>query len=97
MNMWGFKPSVFPYLEHEFEIFLQKYGNDNSKEFFAPSVIDKMILEGKATVQVLKAHSRWLGITYPADREFVVAGIKDLINANEYPSDLWADPQLSEV
>ncbi len=90
MNMWGFKHSIFPFLQHEFERFLAKYGDTEKVEFFCPSVVDKMIVDGEATVDVLKTHNEWTGITYPEDLDKVVKRVNGLIADGEYPSSLWA-------
>lgn len=89
LNLWGFKPSIFPFLEDEFRRFLDKY-LDKEHEFFMPSVVDKMIKEQRATVRVLPTPSMWTGVTYPQDREEVVRRIRALVDCGEYPSNLWA-------
>lgn len=100
MNMWGLKPSVFSYLESEFKRFLTKYvcGPDVSEEtrmrglemeFFLPSVVDRLIVDGKSTVRVLETSSVWFGVTYPEDREVVQRKILSLIDAGDYPANLW--------
>lgn len=89
MNMWGFGPGVFDALEQAFAQFLVQRGGDPRAEFFIPSVMDAMIRDGKAEVNVVRTASRWLGLTYPDDREAVRSGLASLIEAGEYPSPLW--------
>lgn len=89
MNMWGFKPSLFPFLRDEFHRFLEKYMRNYEMEFYMPSVVDKMVVEKKVSVRVLKTPSTWVGVTYPQDTVGVVAKIADLIKSNEYPANLW--------
>ena len=43
-----------------------------------------------ATVRVLETPELWFGVTYPADKPIVVAGIRDRIAAGVYPERLWA-------
>ena len=44
---------------------------------------------GEATVDVLSTKSRWFGVTYPEDRDKVVASLAALHNAGEYPDKLF--------
>ena len=58
-------------------------------EFFSPFVVDKLIAEGTATVEVLDTTSKWFGVTYPEDRPSVVEKIKELVAAGVYPNKLF--------
>lgn len=89
MNIWGFKPSVFPVLEEKFTDFLKNQINEPKSEIYIPSVVFDMIQEKKATVKVLKADSPWFGVTYKEDKPLVVEKINRLIDAGEYPEKLY--------
>lgn len=89
MNFWGFTPDYFDYSAREFGKFLAKYGNKPKSEFFIPSVVDKLVKNGEATVDVLTTTSRWFGVTYPEDRPTVVANLKSLHEAGVYPDKLF--------
>lgn len=89
MNIWGFKPSVFPILEEKFTEFLKNQINEPKSEIYIPSVVFDMIEEKKATVKVLKADSPWFGVTYKEDKPLVVERINQLIKAGEYPEKLY--------
>lgn len=89
MNFWGFTPDYFDYSAREFVKFLSKYGDKPKSEFFIPSVVDKLIKGGEATVDVLTTTSRWFGVTYPEDRPTVVANLKALHDAGVYPNKLF--------
>ncbi|MBW6535592.1 MAG: nucleotidyltransferase [Mariniphaga sp.] len=89
MNIWGFKPSVFPILEEKFTEFLKNHINEPKSEIYIPSVVFDMIQEEKATVKVLKADSPWFGVTYKEDKPRVVAKIDKLIEQREYPKKLY--------
>ena len=52
-------------------------------------MVDRLINNGTATVEVLDTTSKWFGVTYPEDRPSVVAKIKALIDAGEYPEHLF--------
>ena len=58
-------------------------------EFFIPLMVDKLIKDGTATVEVLDTTSKWFGVTYPEDRPAVVAKIQSLVDAGEYPDKLF--------
>ena len=65
MNFWGFTPDYFGYSADLFVQFLSDPQNmENLKsEFFIPFVVDKLIAEGTATVEVLDTTSKWFGVT----------------------------------
>jgi hypothetical protein len=88
MNMWGFTPDYFEYSEAYFKEFLSDPKNmENLKaEFFIPLMVNKLINEGTATVEVLDTTSKWFGVTYAADREATVARIQQLVDEGVYPN-----------
>lgn len=89
MNMWGFTPEYFDYSEQAFCDFLTKYGNELKKEIYIPTVVNDLIIAGKATCKVLDTPSKWFGVTYAEDRPQVVMKINNLIKAGEYPEKLF--------
>ncbi len=89
MNLWGFTPDYFEFSKREFVRFLNKYVDKPKSEFFIPSVVDKLIKNGEAEVDVLSTGSRWFGVTYPQDRDAVVANLARLHQAGEYPDILF--------
>jgi len=91
MNMWGFTPSLFLELERRFAGFLADSRNDLLKaEYFLPSVVNDMIVEGRARVKVLATSAHWYGMTYIQDRPVVTAAIRDLVRQGVYPESLWS-------
>lgn len=89
MNLWGFTPDYFNYSEREFVKFLTKYGNEAKSEFFIPSVVDKLVKKGEASVDVLTTTSHWFGVTYPEDRPTVVENLAKLHAEGVYPDKLF--------
>jgi UTP-glucose-1-phosphate uridylyltransferase len=89
MNCWGFKPSLFWTLETAFESFLQASGRDLKAEFYLPAVVDDMIRERRARVDVLPTPDAWFGVTNPQDRITVVSRIATLVRDGTYPAPLW--------
>jgi hypothetical protein len=89
MNMWGFTPDYFKYSEEYFIEFLKENISNLKCEYFIPLMVNKLITEKTATVEVLDTTSKWFGVTYAADRQSVVDKIQALINAGEYPERLF--------
>lgn len=89
MNMWGFTPDYFQYSEEYFKEFLKENISNLKCEYFIPLMVNKLIIEGTATVKVLDTTSKWFGVTYAADRQGVVDKIQALIDAGEYPNKLF--------
>ena len=92
MNLFGFTKSFMNHLDEAFENFLiQNKGNLETSEFFLPTVVSNLIAENKATVDVLKTSSTWLGITYKEDKDKVVNHLKSLAKRGTYPTNLWSN------
>ena len=91
MNFWGFTPDYFQYSLDYFKGFLSDPKNmaNLKSEFFIPWLVDKVINDGTATVEVLDTTSKWFGVTYPEDRPEVVAKLKALMDAGVYPQKLF--------
>lgn len=91
MNFWGFTPDYFDYSVEYFKAFLSDPKNmENLKsEFFIPLLVDKLIKDKTATVEVLDTTSKWFGVTYPEDRPDTVAKIEKLIKDGVYPEKLF--------
>ena len=90
MNFWGFQPSLFDFLKVYFKEFLEKRGSELKSEFYIPFVVDRLINEGKITVDVLKTDDRWFGVTYKEDKAFAQESVNKLIESGVYPENLWA-------
>lgn len=91
MNMWGFSASILPELRDRFAAFLSANLEKNPLkcEYFLPFVVDELLKEEKATVQVLKSADRWYGVTYREDKPQVMAAIRALKEQGLYPEKLW--------
>lgn len=89
MNIWGFKPEIFPLLEKHFSDFLRQYMHELKKELYIPTVVAGLIGNKEASVKVLKADSPWFGVTYKEDTPHVIEKINKLIEAGVYPEKLF--------
>lgn len=89
MNMWGFTPDYFEFSESYFIEFLDENIGNMKAEFFIPSVVNKLITTGEATVKVLTTDSNWFGVTYASDRQGVIDKFAELHASGEYPEQLF--------
>lgn len=89
MNFWCFDPSIFNYSEKLFSDFLDKDINTPKSEFFIPIVADKFINDKVGVIKVIPTSAQWFGVTYKEDAPEVKASLDKLIQAGEYPNNLW--------
>ncbi len=89
MNMWGFTPDLFEYLDKLFSEFLSKQGGELKSEFYIPSVVSALVEGGVAKVKVLKSPDQWFGVTYREERDLVIAKLQSLADKGEYPVGLF--------
>lgn len=90
MNLFGFNPTLFDYLEENFYKFFEKNINDLEKcEWLIPDVVFKAIDEEVGHVKVLNTTARWYGITYREDKDELVKQISNMITNGGYPESLW--------
>ena len=79
MNMFGFTPHIFEYLEERFPKFLDSHKNDiDTCEYLIPTLVFEEIENKTARVEVLETSAVWQGITYKEDKPKVVSEIKAL-------------------
>ena len=89
MNFWGFTPDYFKFSEDFFVKFLQENIDKPKAEFFIPTLVNELIVNGQAKVKVLTTESKWFGVTYSEDREGVVAKFAELHADGTYPESLF--------
>lgn len=89
MNLFGFTPDYFRHSEAYFKEFLAANISNLKSEFFIPLMVNKVISDGTATMRVLSTTSNWFGVTYKEDKPQLMAKLEELINAGEYPRNLW--------
>tara|TARA_Y100001968_G_scaffold4361_1_gene3866 strand:+ start:1357 stop:2238 length:882 start_codon:yes stop_codon:yes gene_type:complete len=89
MNVWGFTPEIFNYLDEMFVDFLDEEGQDLTSEFLIPTVVNNLILTEARKVEVLKTTSSWFGVTYQEDKDHVTNKINTLIDKRLYPKKLF--------
>ena len=62
---------------------------DIKKEYLLPEMIDRLIKEGKAKVDVLETKDTWFGVTYQEDKAAVTEAFANLVKSGVYPSNLY--------
>lgn len=87
MNLMGFAPDVWPFLEAHIEQFFHEIEPGSSREYGLPDLLSGWM--EKADVVVKPTPERWLGITHAADLEPVRSAIRERIHAGLYPAKLW--------
>ena len=78
MNMWGFSASILDELESAVNSFFENEVPKNplKSECFLPIEVDKLLQQGKATVEsALLQRIKWFGVTYKEDKPFVMESI----------------------
>lgn len=89
MNFWGFTPALFTLMEEQFGAWLDAHEGQLKAEWYIPLVVNTLLEQKRAAVDVLKVSSRWFGVTYREDKPATVAAIRKLIDDGVYPSNLW--------
>ncbi len=84
MNMWGFTPEIFDYIENDLKTFFAEKINVPKVEYYLPTVVSNVIENGEKNVSVLVAEDRWYGVTYKEDKQNVVSALGKKIADGEY-------------
>ena len=84
MNMWGFTPEIFKYIENDLKEFFAEKINVPKVEYYLPTVVSNVINRGQKDVSVLVAEDRWYGVTYKEDKAGVVSALNEKIEKGEY-------------
>ena len=92
MNVWGFVPEFFAFLEGEMLKFLTDEHTDLEKdEFYLPFAVNALIHGGKLRVKARESGENWFGVTYLEDKEKVRESIRMKVSEGKYPEDLWEE------
>lgn len=97
VNLFGFTANFIRILPDKFEKFLEKNSNSLTEEFLLPSVIDEESKNGKATVYVKLALSKWYGMTYKEDEDYLKKAILSMCAEGKYPEDLWKKEHTDKI
>ncbi len=91
MNMWAFSRSFVEAIEAGFPAFLEKGLKENPLkcEYYLPAVVDQLLRQDMAQVQVLPTKDKWYGITYQEDKAEVMAAIREMEDNGYYQKELF--------
>ena len=90
MNLFGFTPDFFTYSKEYFKVWFEANKDNIKSEFYIPTMVNKLIGDGTATLRVLRSAAQWHGVTYKEDKPALVASIEKMIAEGKYPRNLWA-------
>jgi hypothetical protein len=90
MNFWGFGVEMLDRLWDGFPPFLRTCLEENplKGEYFLPSVVNRLLQEGRALVRVLHCDEAWHGVTYREDVQQLRSAIQEMKNSGIYPQEL---------
>ncbi len=89
MNLWGFPAGIFPEIERQFVEFFHANRNNPRAEFYIPTVVNRLLSEGRAEVSVLPNAEQWYGVTYQEDKDIVQKAFANFVAQGKYPASLW--------
>ncbi|MBN1339373.1 MAG: nucleotidyltransferase [Bacteroidales bacterium] len=89
MNIWGFFPSIFGFLEDQFAAFIRENAVNPKAEFYIPFAVNELIGRNLISLKVLETGDEWFGVTYREDRPEAVSRIRQMVDRGIYPDDLW--------
>ena len=90
MNLFGFTPDFFAYSKEYFAQWYAENHENLKSEFYIPTMVNKLIGDGTATLRVLRSAAQWHGVTYKEDKPALMAAIEKMIAEGKYPRNLWA-------
>ena len=90
MNMWGFSPTIFSHIRHDFDIFINQSGQDLKAFFTIPDFINGMIADGRGEVEIHETPAVWMGVVSPDDKIQTILRINEMIRKGIYPPRLFA-------
>ena len=89
MNLFGFTPDYFAYSEAYFRTWYEANKENIKAEFYIPTMVNRLIGDGTASLRVLRSAAQWHGVTYKEDKPALMAAIRRMIDEGKYPEKLW--------
>ncbi len=92
MNLWGFSQGFLGELEKGFPLFLKTAFGENpiKGEYLLPQIVNELLSEGSASVEVLHSRDKWYGVTYKEDLPVVASAIQSMQEKGLYPELLFS-------
>ena len=87
MNLWGLDPCIIEECRRVFPLFIKENveKSPDSCELFLPTVISRMIGEGRLNIRVKITSSVWQGITYREDKAELMKSLQAMVEKGIYP------------
>ncbi|NCI45923.1 sugar phosphate nucleotidyltransferase [Sediminibacterium soli] len=89
MNYFCFDPSFIDVCEAQFAEFIDKHATEPKAEFFIPTATKHFVQSGQGVIKVIPTSAKWFGVTYKEDAPGVQQSVSKLVEAGEYPGNLW--------
>ena len=89
MNLFGFTPDFFAYSADYFKTWFEANRELPKAEFYIPTMVNKLIADGTASLRVLRSEAQWHGVTYKEDKPALMAAIERMIADGKYPENPW--------
>ena len=89
MNLFGFTPDYFAHSKSYFAEWYARNSGNLKAEFYIPTMVNKLIGDGEASLRVLRSAAQWHGVTYKEDKPALMAAIERMIAEGKYPRNLW--------
>lgn len=93
MNLWGYNKSIITEIEKGLEEFLEEGIKNNPLkcEYFLPTVVNKLLNNEEAIVEVLESKDKWYGVTYKEDKPVIMEAVAKKKAEGIYPAKLWEE------
>ena len=91
MNLWMLTPAFTARLEKGFAAFREGMTDPRKDEYLLPDIVDRLLKNGEATVEVLSTEDKWFGVTYHDDLPVVQEAIATLHAQGVYREPLYSD------
>jgi NDP-sugar pyrophosphorylase family protein len=85
MNLWFFQVHIFEFLGAYFQGFFAANHSELSAECYLPSMVQSGIQQHALKVKVLSSQEKWVGLTFPEDKNSVMQYLSELTEGNDYP------------
>jgi UTP-glucose-1-phosphate uridylyltransferase len=85
MNLWFFQVHIFEFLEAYFQGFFAANHSELSTECYLPSMVQSGIQQNSLRVKLLSSQEKWVGLTFPEDKNSVMQYLSELTEWNVYP------------
>ncbi len=91
MNLFAFSLKAFEEFHKYWDNFKKTSLDQPKTEALLPVAASDIVRHGEGSIKFVTSSEKWVGMTYPEDREIVKAAIAEKIADGYYPATLWKD------